>query len=577
MFVNGKKFEVLNSTVVQIEGQNGVGGGQSLLRLGQKVRVEARALANSNEADVIVFDEDLRGPAVRITPDGDDPSVGTFKVIGQTVTVDALTIIGEDFTDLNGDGAVDIRDLDGRLGTAGAPFIVEVSGSVTESGFIASRIDKIDRAAGDPNTDGDEYEVKGFVDQVIGSGTSIVINGTEFLIDNATVLEDGLIADDTLLGVFVEVKADQQADGSYIAREIELGDDNANDAPQENEEFEIEGILIPVDTSVTPNTIVIGGRTIEVDDASGLASLVGQRVEIGGTFDAAGTLVVSKTEVEVENTLGVWDEVASIDTAGGTFTTRLGIVIEPTGESRLLDLSDPQGGPQRTVDAFLSRLSVGDDIRAKGYPDASGAPVWTRIRVEPKDRDGCRVMGPPSDPITAGVSFTILGVTVETSSMTAPGSFLGADDTDLGADAFYNQIASATAVKAKASGDAACATGRMTLADGDEVSLEEDDGVAANGDDSGTESEDIGVIGSVSAIDAANGFLTVAGQEVFVGPATMIDNDIVAAFKGTSPAQEQDTAFANLSASLDAVFTVGDVLEIELDIEGAAVEIEYAN
>ena len=282
VFVNGVKHEVESDTVVVFEDQPEMMGDDSELRIGMKVRIRAEDDENSvRVAKRIEYDEDLKGPARNVVPDADDPRLGTFESLGLTVVVDANTVFDDDVGDNNGDGGIDIRDLD----IPNSEVVVEVSGLPSADGIVATRIDRVNGPAGVPGTDDDEYEVKGFVDSVASDGSSFTINGTEFLVitgAGGTSFEDGLSIGPELVGVFVEVKADENAMGEFVAVEVEREDDIGDrdgdgdlDDDDRFGELEIEGFLTSVDTSVIPHEIVINGTTIPMADASTLVDLEG--------------------------------------------------------------------------------------------------------------------------------------------------------------------------------------------------------------------------------------------------------------------------------------------------------------
>jgi len=187
---------------------------------------------------------------------------------------------------------------------------------------------------GQPGVDDDELELKGFVESIADDDSSITVSGVVFNIVAGTVFEDGLTLNDDLVGVFVEVKADI-AGADFVAVRIELEDDFTDD--DRNGEFEIEGVLQSVDTASTPNTFTINGITVPITDASSLTALVGMRVEIKGSFNDDQVLVLREVEQDVEDNVRAEDLVATVDVEGLSFTTRLGLVINPTGDSRVED------------------------------------------------------------------------------------------------------------------------------------------------------------------------------------------------------------------------------------------------
>ncbi|MEM0930444.1 MAG: DUF5666 domain-containing protein, partial [Pseudomonadota bacterium] len=361
IYVNGRRFEVLDTTSVEVEGQSAVLGGQSLLKLGQVVRVEASQPDTGDAAaNTIIFDVDLRGIASSFTPSANDPSVGSFSIIGQRVTVDAFTVLGEDFDDLNGDNIIDIRDLDGTASSSAESFVVEVSGTVTQDGIIATRIDKIEERGGDVNVMGDEYDIKGFVDGVASDFTSFTMNSETITISSATMFGDGLNASALSVGDFVEAKVDRDGGGNYIAVEIELADTIERNPPAAGSGFDIEGVIQAIDTSSTPNTITINGVGLSLDDASLFVGLVGRRISVAGVIGTDGRLSINALDIEPTSSVSIADQVVAVDTTAGTITTRLGIVITPTGDSRVFDRQNQDDTLLMTPERFVGRVNVGD-------------------------------------------------------------------------------------------------------------------------------------------------------------------------------------------------------------------------
>ena len=102
VYVSGIHYEVAADTVVAIEGETETMGDDSQLRLGMKVEVEADDDNGQRTARRIEFDEDIKGPIGSITPDAQDPTIGTFDIIGHRVTVDANTMFDDDIGKMNG-------------------------------------------------------------------------------------------------------------------------------------------------------------------------------------------------------------------------------------------------------------------------------------------------------------------------------------------------------------------------------------------------------------------------------------------------------------------------------------------
>jgi hypothetical protein len=531
VFVDGVKYEVENGTVVAIEGESEATGDDSGLRVGMKVRVEATEDDGIRTADRIEYDGDLKGPARDVKSDSLDPGIGTLTVLGQTVIVDANTVFDDDVGDTNGDGTIDIRDLTLSAGE----MVVEVSGLAFDDGFIATRIDRVNGPAGVPGVSDDEYEVKGFVDAVSDDGSAFIINGTTFLVidgANGTAFDDGLQPDDSLVGVFVEVKADQNANGDLLAVRVERDDDfgdrngdgSFDDRDREGR-FEIKGILTSVDTTTDPDTVVIGGTTLRVANAGSLVGLEGTLLELEGSFNDDGVLVIGESHPEVENNVRTEDRVADVDPAAGSFMTRLGLVIVPEGGSRLED--DVQdGGDHLTPAQFVERLQIGDAIHARGFVNADGDVTWRRVERDDADDMRCRLRGPVESiggTSASDFSFVIRGVTVSVAQV-GDADFKGSDDQSIGRQAFFDQLDVGDTVQAQ-SDDAGigCEDGRLTAG---EVEFEADDGVVGSirdDDRDGNGGQEL--TGSPTSV-STNGF-DLNRTSITVTGSTIIDDSII--------------------------------------------------
>lgn len=571
--VNGIHYEVDTGTVVAIEGEAVVTGDDGPLRLGMVVSVNAREQNGQRTANRIEYDEELRGPARQIVPDADEPEIGEFSVTGQRVIVDFDTVLSEDIGDNDGVMGIDIRDLDPVNFPGNAPIVVEVSGYVTDSGIVATRIDRVNAAAGsigNPGVDDDEFEVKGIVDSVADDGSSFAINDATFQVVAETVFLDGLMPDETLVGQLVEVKFDEDAGGNFIAVEVESEENDDAD----EDEFEIEGILQEVDTGTSPNVFVINGETYETTDASPLNGLVGEEVEIEGTNDANGLLVITSVEVEIENTIKHEDRIVSIDTAGGTFTTRLGLVIEPTTAARVQD-SMGNNGDRLPPAAFLNRLAVDDFIRAFGYTDENGDIVWTRIQRRERDTRQCRLRGPVDEGSIADPDFAILGVAIDTNGLAFDGfEYDGVGD--IGRDEFFATISAGDIVQAKSDPDGTgCSDGALATGATGGVEIEDE----TNDDESDDPADpDVAaeIAGVVSELDATANTFVIAGRTIIVTPDTLIDDSFIERARMMEVGGES-VRFGDLPEALDELLLDGDNVVVEIDADGNALSIENSD
>ena len=473
VFVNGTKYEVGASTRIAIEDQPEMMGDDSALRLGMKVRVTAIDDNGIRTASFIEYDDDLTGPIESITPDGDDPTIGTFEVMSQTVAVDANTAYDDDIGNNDGIAGIDFRDLQ-------VDMVVEVSAFPTDNGYLATRVDREldafgnDASFGDPRVDDDEVEVKGYVDNVASDLSTITVGGVLFVIGPNVIYEDGIVLSEDLVGAFVEAEADIVG-GDYILVKLEREDEF--DLDDRNGEFEIEGVLEAVDSGSTPNTFTINGITIPVTNAAPLEAFVGMRVEIEGSFNADGVLVLREAHEEVEDNVRTEDLVATVDTDAPSFTTRLGLVIAPTGQSRVED--DATDSDHLTASQFVGALQPGDRIEARGFEDGNGTVVWTGVEREElaalNDDFECELRGPVESfsGDANAFSFVIQGVTVETGRVQED-DFKDENELPIGRAMFWDRLQSLPEVEAESfEGDAFCMTG---ILDARELEIEGPDG-----------------------------------------------------------------------------------------------------
>lgn len=589
VFINAVKYEVESDTVVAMEDGTEVSGDDSELRVGMKVRVHAIERDNERIAEHIEYDDDLKGPARDVVSDALNPGTGTFSVLRQSVIVDANTVFDDDIGDNNADGVIDVRDL---TLTGGGEVVVEVSGLAIADGFIATRIERVNSAAGVPGVADDEFEVKGFVSAVAADGTSFNINDATFgVVEGAggTEFQDGLSADDSLLGVFVEVKVDINSDDEYVAvrveREDEFGDTNDDgrfDRDDRVGKFEIKGILISADTGVDPDVVVIGGVTLQVADASSLAGLEGTLIELKGTFDDNGVLILSEANPEIENSIRTEDRVSSIDATAGSFTTRLGIVITPSGGSRVEDdASTDDSGDHLTPAQFLARLEIDDFVKARAFPGSDGSVNWTRIERQAEDDLDCRLRG-RVDSIEGTAAndfnFVIQGVTIDVSQIVSDDEFQNSSDQSIGRQLFFDNLDVGDVVQASSDSQGlGCEAGRLTAR---EVEFEADDDIVGSlpqdqgtGDDTGNG----GIANNVSGVPtevAANSF-NLNGQTITVVGSTLIDDSIIEAALGTE-FNGDDRRFDQLPGGLTLPDLLPGTFSVSVDVtaDGVALLIE---
>lgn len=584
VFINGVKYEIENGTIVAIEDEDEIVGDDSRLRLGMKVRIEAREDDNGVRfADRIEFDEDLKGPVRNVTPDTSDDSIGTFTVFGITVTVDANTIFDDDVGDNNADDSIDINDLELGAGQV----VAEISGYLTTNGILATRVDRLNP----PGTtiDEDEAEVKGRITDISGLPVSFVLNGGITINVGGATFHDGLTStSDLQVNQFVEVKGTLVSDAEINAEEIEL-EGQLRDKDREGE-FEIEGVLISVNTTSEPHEIFINGIVIPVVDASRLTQFVGKRVEIKGEFNADNVLVLvagtGGVKTEVENSVRTADLLVSVDTATDTLTSRLGLQITPTGLSRVEDETRDTNN-HLLLDDFISGLQgkgtsagVPLAVEARGFPNDNGV-TWTRVEVGELHTDGgisCRLRGPVNEINPTAFTFEILDVVVnasgESSSEVDYKDEREEPEAILSRAQFFERLTEGDVIQAIGNKERDLDTqdcSNLSLI-ADEIEFETDDGVFGT-DDSGDDSQDDStvaddeLVGSASNVDNTELTFEIAGAIVQVTENTLIDSSIIEFIREVE--LEDDLLFSELLDDETLGVILDDqIIEVRVILDG---------
>lgn len=458
IFINGVRYDTATAEV-EFEGEGLMTEGD--LRLGMRVEVKASRNGDDRVATKILFDKDLKGPVSLVTPDATNPELGTLMVLGQTVSVNFNTVLDRNVGDVNLDGKIDLRDLDG------GSVVVEVSGFRTDTGFIATRIER----ESDASDSVGEFEVIGPVSQLDATLGTFMISGLTVAYDAFTDVED---FDDSPLanGQFVAVEGVLRDDGSLLATEIERKDNELNDDSEREGEFEIAGVLSAVDMLSSPNTITVNGIIIPVANASPFLGKEGFVLEVEGEFEA-GLLVIEAEggiNEEKENEIHVEDRIISL--GDGSFTTQLGFTVTPTGTSRVED-EIGENGDRLKPDEFMARLQVSDVIEASGYMEEDGSVTWTRISRNESNDEGCELTGPVDAGSIDGSAglFSIMGVTIDTNSIMDDEALEGI--TAAGRTVFFAELAAGFTVEAESAEGVGACSSKMLIAE--EVAIDEDE------------------------------------------------------------------------------------------------------
>lgn len=564
VFVNGVRYETGAARIISADDDSVILENptnaelQALLGVGQIVTVRGTRSDDSNGiASTIRVDDEIVGEISSVAA-----ADGSFVVLGQTVSVTPDTIIDDSIieavrgTEITADLRFgDLPETLDQLLSAG--MIVAINGFPSQNGIEATRIED---ATSQPGFGGGafEYEVKGFVSNHVAG--QFAINGLTVLYDDSDLDSEDFAGQSLAEGQYVEVHGNALSATMIEASRIELEDDFVDDDFNSGE-VEIEGVIKTVipDAQGSGGVVVINGMEIRVNDISQFSE--GLRVEIKGTLQSDGTIIITRLQDESEDTVRIEDVVVSADAT--SFTTRLGLVITPTDRSRLED-DTIDDDDNLSIAGFLGNVT-GKRTEARGFP-LNGDTAWTRLEIEDDNELDCRLRGPVSD-ISGDAnsfSFKIEGISIDVSQV-SENNFEGSSDQPIGRTAFFGQLSTGVIVQASSDASGAgCVNGTLTAR---EVEFEPENDVFVGDDSSGNSANQI--TGAVSNVSATT--FVVAGETITVSNSTLIDDSIIEAARGVEIANDQ--SFGSLPESLQELLPVGINVEVGVDRSNGVVAV----
>jgi len=211
----------------------------------------------------------------------------------------------------------------------------------------------------------------------------------------------------------VEVKGDSTGFSNNVLHATRVEVKSCQDAVADGDLGEIEGLITALrsanDFDVAGRRVSTTGSTrFEGGTAANLAPDV--KVEVEGTFNAAGTLVASKVEIKQASELRATGTIDTLNAANSTLTI-FGIAVTTNMQTRFEDNSSQPVSPFN-----FSSLAAGNYVEVRGFPGATANSITATIleRRNPDTKTDLRgVAGNLAPP-----AFTILGVTVVTDAGT---------------------------------------------------------------------------------------------------------------------------------------------------------------
>ncbi|HET7009765.1 MAG TPA: DUF5666 domain-containing protein [Anaerolineales bacterium] len=171
--------------------------------------------------------------------------------------------------------------------------LVKVHAFAAPDGSLTAReIELSEDATGEAETPEDELHFSGLVETI--NPDNWVIGGTTFLVDLDTEIEDGIV-----LGDLVKVEATLQADGSYLAREIEFDNSGPGSSSADDQDTDFFGQV----TAMDAGSWVVGGLTFVITPETEVKDVIalGDFVKVEAIVGADGSLTALEIELDDEN------------------------------------------------------------------------------------------------------------------------------------------------------------------------------------------------------------------------------------------------------------------------------------
>ncbi len=400
IFVNGVEFETTAAEII-LDGEVAT---EDDLSVGMVVTVQGSINDDriTGSADVVIFDNELKGPIENIVV---DPSgeFATITVLGIDVIVERVATVFENTT----------------FGTLAVGDVVEISGF--PEGVADLRATYVEK---------EEDFVEGQSEIEI-TGTASNVTDSSFSLNSFTVIYTG--ADLTEVtnaqlteGMLVEVEG--TLSGTEItATKIET-EDRLEDKFEDDDEFKVQGTIR---NYVSDSNFEVNGVKVDASNAifepSSLVLAEGLVVEIEGVW--SNSVLIAKEvesrrgEIEVEGPVGALsadDRTITISLVNGDVTV-------------MVDNRTMYDDDTRAASRFgFADLAIGDFLEVEAYDDGNRL-IATNVD---RDHQDDQVLQGPVDSFNASLDITVLGITYSTQGA----QFEGRNGNDVSAAAFYADL-----------------------------------------------------------------------------------------------------------------------------------------
>lgn len=353
-----------------------------------------------------------------------DAGSGLLKVNGVTVETTAFT------------GYEGLDGLPTTIAGLAVGDVVKVGGTPIPSGSILAGEIEIEDDLGGGNL---AFDVKfeGLIGAIDAGAGTMTVAGNLVTTNAQTRYEDAdgepLTFGAFIVGNYVGVKANTQADGSFLAVQIEL----KTATPGANHNTELRGFIETMDLgtgtfTVNAVTVTTTGSTVFLDDNNATIGIgdfaAGNLVEVEGLLQADGSIVATKFKREGDNfddnpvgDTRLFGQIDTIDAGTGTLTM-VGQTVTTDASTVVLNNAG--------IAITFGDLAVGQTVEAEGFLQATGEILARKIKRE----DGAFRVGGTNMTIHGAVASTntgagtlvIRGKTIQTNGSTVLTNKVGA-------------------------------------------------------------------------------------------------------------------------------------------------------
>lgn len=417
VFVNGKQFETSGSSFI-VDGQS---GSQSDLKVGMTVTVNGSFNGTQRSANAVFQKDAVEGLVQSAATDG-----LSVIVMGQTVLVDNDTLIdnnipgrtvlnlvtGTDHVEVSGhirpngviqatyiekklinvtpeargfvknhnDGAKTfqvgdltviyttalINDMPNPSGNSWNGLLVEAKGTVFNAATTTLTATKVEPEHRGIGNQVDEFEVEGYVTQVLGTG-NFIIGNTQVQTTGDTEFRGGTI-DEIVVGAKLSAEG-RWENGLLIAKHVKF-----------HESVRLEGDIETIGTNAftltqLPSVTVTVNSQTEFKDTSLNGMSSGDHVRVRGRVSGNNAVVATRIDLRsADNDIDLQGPVQSIT---GNVITLLGVSVDTS----LINQFESVRGTSISRTGFLAAVRVNSLVKVKGK--LSGATVvWEEAELE---------------------------------------------------------------------------------------------------------------------------------------------------------------------------------------------------